>query len=444
MPLKSIEVTKSRVVISIVAVICLVAGLWFLLRPRKPVVVEWQGYAEADFVKAGPTQQGLLTAVHVKRGDKIVKGAPLFDQDDADDLAASDQAARQLAQAEDQMVNLESPSKPTEILQAEANLADAQAARDKIQEDLERNVALLKSGAATVQIVDQEKADLRSAISKVLVTDAMLAQARAHFGREGDIKAQTAAVGAAKAALAMARWRFDQRHVVSPVSGVVADVLARQASRSPLTRRSSRSCRQKTFSCASSFRSRICLGRSSRRQSLAALRHLHAENVGDDLVHRSQGRVHAAGHLQQIDARQNWCFWSEARPKPGEARLLNPGQPVIGAPAKFGAAAMTGHVIDVRDLRKSFGPRKVVEGLTFRSPKGRFAAFSAPMAAARPRPSACSAACSCRLRIGKCLGFDIIRQAPLIRRHVGYMTQKFSLYDDLTRFRKSRFRRQRL
>src|ERR1700740_1398879 len=35
---------------------------------------------------------------------------------------------------------------------------------------------------------------------------------------------------------------------------------------------------------------------------------------------------------------------------------------------------------------------------------------------------------------GTCLGFDIIRQASLIRRHVGDMTQKFSLYDDLTVF----------
>ncbi len=84
MPIKSIKVTKPRVVVSIVAVFCLVVGAWLLLRPRNPVVVEWQGYAEADLVKVGPTQQGLLTAVHVKRGDRIVKGAPLFDQDDAD------------------------------------------------------------------------------------------------------------------------------------------------------------------------------------------------------------------------------------------------------------------------------------------------------------------------------------------------------------------------
>ena len=33
---------------------------------------------------------------------------------------------------------------------------------------------------------------------------------------------------------------------------------------------------------------------------------------------------------------------------------------------------------------------------------------------------------------GTCLGLDIIRQAQLIRRQVGYMTQRFSFYEDLT------------
>jgi ABC-2 type transport system ATP-binding protein len=35
---------------------------------------------------------------------------------------------------------------------------------------------------------------------------------------------------------------------------------------------------------------------------------------------------------------------------------------------------------------------------------------------------------------GTCLGLDIIRYAPRIRRQVGYMTQRFSLYEDLTVF----------
>jgi HlyD family secretion protein len=70
---------------------------WWWTHGRAPAPIEWQGYAEADFVKVGPTQQGLLTAVAVARGDKVAAGAPLFDQDDMSDRAAIDQARRQLA-----------------------------------------------------------------------------------------------------------------------------------------------------------------------------------------------------------------------------------------------------------------------------------------------------------------------------------------------------------
>ena len=62
-----------------------------------------------------------------------------------------DQAARLAQQAKDQLANLKAAGKPTEIAQAEANLADAVAARGKVQADLQRNEALLKTGAATAQ-----------------------------------------------------------------------------------------------------------------------------------------------------------------------------------------------------------------------------------------------------------------------------------------------------
>ena len=65
-----------------------------------------------------------------------VKGQPLFEQDDADDRTVVDQARRLLQQIQDQLANLRSPARPTEITQAQANLRDAQAARDRAQEDL--------------------------------------------------------------------------------------------------------------------------------------------------------------------------------------------------------------------------------------------------------------------------------------------------------------------
>ena len=201
------------------------AAWWWATRVGPPV--EWQGYAEADFIKVGPTQQGLLTSLFVARGSKVAAGAALFDQDDTADRAAHDQTERQLKQAEEQLANLQAGGKPTEIKQAEASLTDAKAARDKVEGDLRRNEILLKTQAATQQLVDQERADLRSAEAKVQGLEAALAQMHAPMGREGEIKAQQALIESLRAAVVMAQWRIDQRHVTAPAAGVVADVLAR-------------------------------------------------------------------------------------------------------------------------------------------------------------------------------------------------------------------------
>jgi HlyD family secretion protein len=200
---------------------------WWWARTRIPSPAEWQGYAEADFVKVGPTQQGLLTSVFVARGAKVVNGAPLFEQDDTSEKAAVNQAARQLAQAEAQLTNLQAGGKQTEIEQAEANLAEARATLVRAQADLKRSEPLVRLRAVSVQSVDQLRADYRSAEAKVRGLEAALAQLRAPLGRDQEIAAQRAAVNAERAAVAMAKWRLDQRHVTAPVSAIVNDVLAR-------------------------------------------------------------------------------------------------------------------------------------------------------------------------------------------------------------------------
>jgi ABC-type multidrug transport system ATPase subunit len=90
-------------------------------------------------------------------------------------------------------------------------------------------------------------------------------------------------------------------------------------------------------------------------------------------------------------------------------------------------------VIDVRDLSKRYGTRKVVEGLTLAVATGEICGFLGANGSGKTT----TIRMLCGLIKpdgggGTCLGLDIIRDAPLLRRQIGYMTQRFSLYDDLT------------
>jgi ABC-2 type transport system ATP-binding protein len=94
---------------------------------------------------------------------------------------------------------------------------------------------------------------------------------------------------------------------------------------------------------------------------------------------------------------------------------------------------MTAPVIDVRGLRKSFGARKVVDGLTLSVPEGEICGFLGGNGSGKTT----TIRLICGLLTpdggeGTCLGLDILRDAERIRRQVGYMTQRFSFYGDLT------------
>ena len=96
---------------------------------------------------------------------------------------------------------------------------------------------------------------------------------------------------------------------------------------------------------------------------------------------------------------------------------------------------MTEPVINVKGLVKRFGSRTVVDGLDLTVAKGEICGFLGANGSGKTttirmlcgllKPDGGS---------GTCLGHDIINDAIKIRREAGYMTQRFSLYDDLSVF----------
>jgi ABC-2 type transport system ATP-binding protein len=89
--------------------------------------------------------------------------------------------------------------------------------------------------------------------------------------------------------------------------------------------------------------------------------------------------------------------------------------------------------IDVEGLTKSFGDRVVVKNLTLQVPKGEIYGFLGPNGSGKTT----TIRMLCGLLTpdsgrGTCLGYDILTQSDEIKRDVGYMTQRFSLYTDLS------------
>ncbi len=90
-------------------------------------------------------------------------------------------------------------------------------------------------------------------------------------------------------------------------------------------------------------------------------------------------------------------------------------------------------IIAIRGLTKSYGGRKTVDDVALEVRRGEIVGFLGPNGSGKTttirmicgllKPDSGS---------GTCLGLDILTQSARIKREVGYMTQRFSLYEDLT------------
>ena len=91
------------------------------------------------------------------------------------------------------------------------------------------------------------------------------------------------------------------------------------------------------------------------------------------------------------------------------------------------------YAISINNLTKKFGSFTAVNGISFDIPKGKIFGFLGPNGSGKSttirmicgvlRPTSGE---------GKVLGYDLIKDTERIKQNIGYMSQKFSLYEDLT------------
>ena len=113
------------------------------------------------------------------------------------------------------------------------------------------------------------------------------------------------------------------------------------------------------------------------------------------------------------------------------------------------STALAALAIDVHGLTKRYGGRAVVDNFSIRVERGEIFGFLGPNGSGKTT----TIRMLCGLLTpddgeGTCLGYDMRRDAAAIKREVGYMTQRFSLYEDLSirgepRLRRADVRRRR-
>jgi ABC-2 type transport system ATP-binding protein len=96
-------------------------------------------------------------------------------------------------------------------------------------------------------------------------------------------------------------------------------------------------------------------------------------------------------------------------------------------------AATSAYAIDVKGLNKHFGDKHVVKDVSLQVRTGEIFGFLGPNGSGK---TTCIRM-MCGLLTpdaggGTCLGFDLVKQSAQIKQHTGYMTQRFSYWEDLT------------
>lgn len=286
----------------------------------------YQGYAEGEYVRVAAPFSGTLQVLAVKRGTQVKAGETLFTLEQENEAAARREARERLQNAEAQLANLQKGKRPTEIEAIRAQLAQAEAALKLSATQLKRQEQLVAQNFIARERLDEARAAHERDTQHVAELRAQLATAQL-AARPDEIKAAAHNVEAARAALAQAQWKLDQKSVEAPVAGLVQDtyfvtgewVTANQPVVSLLPPENVK---------VRFFVEERRLGAVRIGQKLAVSCDGCAVPLGAEVSFISPQAEFTPPVIYSRQERAKLVFLIEARPAPGDAVKLHPGQPV--------------------------------------------------------------------------------------------------------------------
>lgn len=182
-----------------------------------PIYSEYVGQTKADnTVELRARVEGVLQKVYFREGTPVRKGQLLFTIDKRPFEAALQSAKAIAAKA---VADLAQAQQRTDVLQAQAELADAQAVLAKADQDVNRLAPLAKEKAVTEQDLDAAIASQKSARAVVAAKQANLTNLEAAV--KYTVERARAEVSASNARIIQAQLDLSYCDIHSPISGVI-------------------------------------------------------------------------------------------------------------------------------------------------------------------------------------------------------------------------------
>jgi HlyD family secretion protein len=293
----------------------------------KPASDSWQGYIEGEYMLLASPYAGQLQKLYVRRGDRAEAGKPVFALEQENERAARLQAEEQLKSAQARLQNLQAGRRPPEIEALREQLVQAKSARDLSASQLARQERLFKSGFIARALYDEAKTAFERDRARVAEVESQLESGLLPLGRAGERKAAERDVEAAKAALAQAAWRVEQKSVAAPAAGLVQDTFFVEGEWVPAGRPVA------SLLPPGNVKVRFYVP----EPALASIQIDRTIGVNCDncpapipakVTYISSQAEYTPPVLYSKESRSKLMFLVEARPAPADGAKLRPGQPV--------------------------------------------------------------------------------------------------------------------
>jgi HlyD family secretion protein len=287
----------------------------------------WQGYIEGEFVMLASPYAGQLQKLYVRRGDQVAAGKPLFALEQDAERAARAEAEERMKSARARLENVRAPRRPPEVTALREQVNQARAAEEFSRSQLAREEELMKKGYTTRPRLDEARAAHARDLARIKEAEAQLRNALMPLGREGERDAASGELAAAKAALAQAAWRLEQKSVAAPVSGLVQDTFFVEGEWVPAGRPVASILPpgnvKARFYVPESIVGGIQIGRPVEIRCDGCPAPIQAQ-----VSFVSAQAEYTPPVLYSKDSRAKLTFLVEARPQAADAAKLRPGQPI--------------------------------------------------------------------------------------------------------------------